>query len=131
MNVQLVRFLDDGDATAGTLLLDERRLCFSLEDTGKKQGDGIYRIPAGDYTIKKVISEKFGPTYTILGVPGHDLLRVHWGNSSLDTRGCVLTGFQLDMSSGLRLGMSKVAFRAFMIAMQDIPQAPFSIREKF
>ena len=51
----------------------------------------------------------------ILDVPGRTAIRIHWGNTTRDTDGCVMTGEKQD---GLTILGSKVAFDAFFVKLQ-------------
>lgn len=131
MKLSLVRFSDNGDATCGALLLCGAFFCLTLEDTGKITRAGVFKIPPGTYTAKRTVSEKFGECFTIEGVAGHDLLRMHWGNDAEDTEGCVLLGEALDMSKKPYIWHSRDAFKMFMDAMVGVDECPIEIKEVY
>lgn len=124
--LRVVRICDTGEATVGVLLFCGSFHCFTLEDTGLRTGARSFRIPEGTYKLVRCNSAKFGETFTVIGVPGHDLLRVHWGNSADDTEGCVLIGHALNMAESQKplILHSKAAFTMFMDAMAGIDECP-------
>ncbi|MGE4163859.1 MAG: DUF5675 family protein [Vicinamibacterales bacterium] len=102
IDLQLQRDPTEVYSTFGALRLDGRRLCFTLEDAIREVAGvpvdqwkvpGKTAIPAGRYPLTLVNSPRFGPaTFSLLGVPGFDLIRIHAGNSHGDTEGCILVG---------------------------------------
>lgn len=102
IDLLLLRDPTEVRTTFGALRLDGQRLCFTLEDAIREQAGvpvhewkvaGQTAIPAGRYPLTLVNSPRFGPdTFSLLGVPGFDLIRIHAGNSHDDTEGCILVG---------------------------------------
>lgn len=93
--------------TFGKLLADdEHQLCYTLEDEvretqGKPVSEwkirGATAIPSGRYQVTLEDSPKFGPdTITVNDVPGFDYIRMHSGNTEIDTDGCPLLGMEID-----------------------------------
>jgi hypothetical protein len=79
-------------------------------------------IPAGTYEIKILDSRKFGrPMPHLLSVPGHEAIEIHWGNTSKDTRNCLLTGRTRGTDF---VGESRLAFEALFAKLKD----PISIQ---
>lgn len=93
--------------TSGQLYVDGAYFCFTLEDKVREpkdgQGDvnkwkikGETAIPSGLYEIVLEFSPKFGSdTITLLKVPGFDKIRIHAGNTQLDTEGCIIVGYKV------------------------------------
>lgn len=88
---------------------------FSLEDEVRETAGevstwklaGITAIPQGRYELKMTWSPKFDRLMPELQkVPGFSSVRIHPGNSALDTEGCVLVGVQ---RSGVLLQDSRQA----------------------
>lgn len=89
-------------ATLSELFADGGKVCDVLEDPVREQlgvpvGNwkipGDTAIPAGTYDIRFERSARFGPqTLTVVGVPGFIGIRIHGGNTSKDTEGCLLPG---------------------------------------
>ncbi len=121
MRLILRRGPSSGVSTIGELFVAgsavERRLCWTLEDVVREiQGqpvstwkvDGETAIPAGSYAIGITYSPRFGRLMPLLrGVPGFAGVRIHAGNTSQDTEGCILVGLD---RSGDAILQSRAAF---------------------
>lgn len=93
-----------GGATIGKLHIDGVFACATLEDEVREiEGvpvlqwkiKGATAIPQGSYRVTLEPSPRFGPdTLTIHDVPGFQYIRMHAGNVSADTEGCILLGMQ-------------------------------------
>ena len=91
--------------TIGKLYIDDNYFCDTLEDTvrdlnkngifdnGEKKIKGKTAIPYGTYEIKWTYSPRFKKyTPQLMNVPSFEGIRIHSGNSSTDTEGCLLLG---------------------------------------
>ena len=91
--------------TIGKLYIDGKYFCDTLEDTvrdtnksgkfdnGEKKVKGKTAIPYGTYEIKWTYSPRFKKyTPQLMNVPSFEGIRIHSGNSSTDTEGCLLLG---------------------------------------
>lgn len=102
MNLLLQREPSVGDATLGKLYVNNEFICDILEDVIREQvgvpvaewkQHGKTAIPSGTYEIVLQDSPRFGPdTLTLTGVGGYKFIRIHAGNTSGDTEGCLLPG---------------------------------------
>lgn len=111
----MVREPSRGGATLSKLFLGTEFICDVLEDQVREipgrpvsewKVHGATAIPAGTYEIELRQSGRFGPdTMTLLDVPGFQYIRVHSGNYSEDTEGCLLPGVR---NSPTTVGQSKV-----------------------
>ena len=73
-------------AIIGDLFIDGRHECFTLEHEGRE-------IPIGSYPVVVTLSNRFRRLLPILcNVPGRSGIRIHAGNSSADSDGCILVG---------------------------------------
>ena len=77
----------------------ERYFCDTLEPTWRDYQNGAYKvkgrsaIPEGRYAVVISYSPKFEAWLPILlGVPKFSGIRIHAGNCSEDTEGCILVG---------------------------------------
>ena len=77
----------------------ERYFCDTLEPTWRDYKNGAYKvkgrsaIPEGRYAVVISWSPKFEAWLPILlGVPKFEGIRIHAGNCSEDTEGCILVG---------------------------------------
>lgn len=91
--------------TIGKLYIDDNYFCDTLEDTvrdlnkdgkfdnGEKKIKGKTAIPYGTYEIKWTYSPRFKKhTPQLMNVPSFEGIRIHSGNSSDHTQGCLLLG---------------------------------------
>lgn len=93
--VEVKRTFKGTEYTIGKLYIDGAYFCDTLEDvvrTGEKIA-GKTAIPAGTYKVKMTWSPRFKRYLPeILNVPNFSGVRIHAGNSALDTEGCILLG---------------------------------------
>jgi Steigviridae/Suoliviridae L,D-carboxypeptidase/transpeptidase len=74
-------------------------------------------IPAWRYQVKITPSLRFNrKTPELLHVPGFTGIRIHKGNTSADTEGCIILG--LDKVSKDFVGRSEIACNALMAKLQ-------------
>ena len=104
-------------STVGELSIDGVFECFVLEDvTRVEKITGKTAIPAGTYRVVVDMSTRFKRLMPhILDVPGFEGIRIHSGNTSADTEGCLLLGRVRGVDF---VGESKVAFAAFFTKLQ-------------
>jgi hypothetical protein len=69
-------------------------LCQTLEDPVREAGvkiAGETAIPSGSYRVTITMSTKFGKLLPLLAnVPNYSGIRIHPGNTTADTSGCIL-----------------------------------------
>ena len=94
MNLTLFRKFPAPDCIIGELYINGKFECFTLEDIERPlKIAGVTAIPRGHYEIVITFSARFGkPLPLLLNVPGFDGVRIHTGNTSTNTEGCVLVG---------------------------------------
>jgi hypothetical protein len=94
MKMKLVRNKGTIGFTEGKLYIDGVFECYTVEDQirdVKVQGETA--IPAGTYTVIMNMSQRFGIVMPLIeNVPGFTGVRIHSGNSSKDTEGCIIVG---------------------------------------
>lgn len=94
-NLKLVRRYKQ-DYTIGTLFIDDKYFCDTLED--KKMINGVKIpgescIPEGTYRVFINMSQRFKKlTPWLFCVPCFSGIRIHSGNTIFDTTGCILVG---------------------------------------
>ena len=123
MRLVLTRDLFGTTATLGTLRLygaldldghpiDDGAELFTCEDVDRgldasvtatltRKVKGQTAIPVGTYRVAVTMSERFKRRLPILlDVPGFAGIRIHPGNTSADTEGCILVGGKRDEANG-------------------------------
>lgn len=95
MNLTLARFEFTGNSTLGALYQESRYLCYVLEDAVRKEKVyGRTAIPSGRYQVEITWSDRFDKPLPLLAdVPLFTGIRIHPGNTSLHTDGCLLPGY--------------------------------------
>lgn len=126
MNLLLERIQLDPDVTIGTLSVDGDWRCWTLEDAvrevpGKPVADwkikGQTAIPRGTYAVQITQSARFGrPLPLLIGVDGFTGVRIHPGNTAIDTEGCILVGLDRFAKS---IGRSRAAFDPLFIEIRQ------------
>ena len=100
-------------STSGKLLVQRSGahgwtgVCYTLEDVVRAWPDqkvpGQTAIPPGLYRIQLSVSNRFAQILPeLLGVEGFEGVRIHSGNKSTDTEGCVLVGLDSGKDQILR-----------------------------
>ena len=90
---------DGNNSGLGQPLTKGLQICDTLEPTWRDYKNGAYKvkgrsaIPEGRYAVVISWSPRFKQWLPILlGVPKFDGIRIHAGNCSEDTEGCILVG---------------------------------------
>ena len=111
MKLQLKRIYLAPAYTIGKLSIDGVYFCDVLEDTVRPKGIKVFgqtAIPYGTYKVVVTMSERFKRELPlVLNVEGFDGIRIHPGNTSVDTHGCLLVGIN-DVKG--RVSNSKATF---------------------
>lgn len=106
MKLTLIRIANRPTYCIGKLYIDGEYFCDVIEDTDrgldnsmsveeilKKKIKGETAIPTGVYKIEITYSPKYKRMMPLLiGVKGYSGIRIHSGNTSKDTEGCLLVG---------------------------------------
>ena len=114
MKLELKRFEFGDTFTVGKFYIDGIYYCYSLEDKVREGAkvNGQTAIPTGTYPVIIDLSARFGKQLPhILGVPNFTGVRIHPGNTSKDTEGCILLG--TSWTGADFITNSKVAFNSF------------------
>lgn len=121
MELKLNRIFLGSSATIGELLVNDKHLCDTLEDRVRPEGEKVYgktAIPEGTYEVKLTHSPRFKKILPeILNVPNFSGIRIHTGNSSKDTEGCILVG-TWDGEKEDWVGNSRIAFDELMALLE-------------
>lgn len=118
MHLAMFREPSVGGATLSKLYKGLDYVCDILEDEvrelpGVPVADwkihGVTAIPSGCYEVEFQDSQRFGlNTLTLLDVPGYKYIRIHGGNTSADTEGCLLPGTR---NSSATVANSRIALQ--------------------
>ena len=101
----------------------------SVEDPWRNNEKFVSCIPAGTYKCQRVESPKFGNTFEICDVEGRDLILFHWGNTHVNTQGCVLVGEKFEPLNGVPAVLgSKDGFREFLAFVEGLDEFDVTIR---
>jgi hypothetical protein len=128
VNLELTRVKLGEEFTVGKLAVDGKFVCYTLEDKVREE-DGVpveqwkvyakTAIPKGTYPVTITMSNRFKTMLPLLGnVPGFTGVRIHTGNSSKDTEGCILVGAGWDGKSGW-ISSSAVAFAQLLPLLEN------------
>lgn len=122
MELKLNRIFLGSSATIGELYIDKKYIADTLEDRVRPEGEKVYgktAIPEGTYEVKLTYSPRFKKILPeILNVPNFSGIRIHCGNSSADSSGCVLVG-TWDGEKEDWIMDSKIAFNKLMSLLQS------------
>jgi hypothetical protein len=112
---------------AGKLYVDGDLFCHTLEDEVREvEGQPVEKwkikgktaIPRGKYRVDVTFSNRFKTMMPILlDVPGFEGVRIHAGNTSANTEGCVLVGNESGEDGFL--GDSRTAFANLFGVIKD------------
>lgn len=97
--------------TIGRLFVDGQYFCDTLEDKVRPDGVKVYgetAIPAGTYKVVITYSNRFKRMLPLLqNVPMFEGIRIHPGNTAVDTHGCLLVGINTEKG---KITQSKITF---------------------
>lgn len=122
MELKLNRIFLGSSATIGELYIDKKYIADTLEDRVRPEGEKVYgktAIPEGAYEMVLSYSPRFKKILPeILNVPNFTGIRIHCGNSSADSSGCILVG-TWDGEKEDWISDSKIAFNKLMSLLEE------------
>ena len=141
MKIELVRIAFKNTYTIGKLYVDGKYECDVLEDVDRgldssmseseileKKVKGQTAIPTGHYVINITYSPKYKRMMPLLlDVKGFSGIRIHSGNSSKDTEGCLLVGKNKQVGKVLE---SRDTYKRLFKMMQDQKEITIDITRK-
>lgn len=118
MKLTVKRGAPSSKSMIGELYVDGVYECLTLEDVPRATKiKGKTAIPAGTYNVIINRSNRFGVDLPLLlNVKGFEGVRIHPGNTDVDTDGCLLVG---STKSQDFIGNSKKTFAKLFAKMQE------------
>lgn len=94
MEIKVIRETFTEDSTIGKMYINDKYHCYTLEDKVRDvKVQNVTAIPKGRYEVIINFSNRFKQLMPLLlNVPNFEGVRIHWGNYSKDTEGCILVG---------------------------------------
>lgn len=127
MKLKLIRIFGTEGFTEGKLYIDDVFECYTVEDedrhleAGGVKVYGMTAIPKGTYEVVLSMSPGFKKVLPeVLNVPGFTGVRIHSGNSSKDSEGCILVGSSNDRNDDDWIGGSKAALSQLMAKLVTV-----------
>ena len=125
MKLKLIRQFGTEGFTEGKLYIDDVFECYAVEDEDRHLeagGTKVYgrtAIPKGSYEVVLSMSNRFKKLLPeVLNVPQFTGVRIHSGNSSKDSEGCIILGSTNDRDDDDWVGGSKIALTQFMAKLE-------------
>lgn len=124
MDLKLIRNEFTEISTIGELYINGKFFCYTLEDkdrfleAGGKKVKAQTAIPRGKYTLILSYSNRFKQFMPqITNVPFFEGIRIHSGNKSEHTEGCVLVGKTKAVDF---IGESKITYAALFSTLNKV-----------
>lgn len=119
MHLKLLRSTSADTSTEGKIYDDGAFECYSLEDTDRfLEDEGTIKInrqsaiPRGKYSLIISFSNRFQKDLIeVLNVSRFTGIRIHSGNSSEDTEGCIIVGSTNKLDDDNWIGGSRIALK--------------------
>lgn len=130
MEITVKRKFKGNNYTIGSLYIDDKYFCDTLEDIDRGLTDNMTdsyistvkvvdqtAIPAGSYKVTITYSNRFQKLLPLINnVKGFSGIRIHSGNTKEDTSGCILVGFNTKKGKVVN---SRVTFNKLFNILRD------------
>ena len=130
MKLTLVRIANRPTYCIGKLYIDGKWFCDTIEDTDrglcdemsekeilKRKIKGETAIPTGTYQVLITYSPKYKKQMPLVNnVKGYSGIRIHSGNTSKDTEGCLIVGKNKEIGKVLE---SRITYNALFKRLQQ------------
>lgn len=117
MKLKLKRKFQKAGFSEGKLYINDGFECYTVEDTDRHLESGGVKvqnqtaIPRGTYKVTISMSNRFKKfLIEVLDVPQFTGIRIHSGNSSKDTEGCIIVGSINARDDDDWVGGSRIAY---------------------
>lgn len=119
MILELKRKIFTDDSTIGELSIDGIFVCYTLEDKVRDAKiKNVTAIPYGKYEIAITFSNRFQQYMPLLlNVPEFEGVRIHSGNKSTETEGCILVGGTRSLNF---IGKSRVTYKTLFNKLKSV-----------
>lgn len=119
MILELKRKIFTDDSTIGELSIDGEFVCYTLEDKVRETKiQNVTAIPYGKYEVIINFSNRFQKYMPLLlNVPNYAGVRIHPGNKSGDTEGCILVGSSKSLNF---IGNSRTTYASLFARMKKV-----------
>ena len=129
----MIRIARKAEYTIGRLEDENgKKLCDTLEPIWRNYDGGELKIPKksaipeGTYRVVTTYSLRFRKYLPLLvGVPGFEGVRIHSGNTSRDTEGCILVGHNLQVGKVL---WSRITLEKLMKLIENEKESYLTIK---
>lgn len=117
MEIKVIRETFTDNSTIGRMFIDGKFHCYTLEDKVRDTKiQNVTAIPYGRYEVIINYSNRFKQLMPLLlNVPNFEGVRIHWGNYSKDTEGCILVGSTKGVDM---IGNSRKQYSLLMTALR-------------
>lgn len=130
MEITVKRKFKGNNYTIGSLYIDDKYFCDTLEDIDRGLTDNMTdsyistvkvvdqtAIPTGSYKVTITYSNRFQKLLPLINnVKSFSGIRIHSGNTKEDTSGCILVGFNTKKGKVVN---SRVTFNKLFNILQD------------
>lgn len=130
MEITVKRKFKGNNYTIGSLYIDDKYFCDTLEDIDRGLTDNMTdsyistvkvvdqtAIPTGSYKVTITYSNRFQKLLPLINnVKGFSGIRIHSGNTKEDTSGCILVGFNTKKGKVVN---SRVTFNKLFNILRD------------
>jgi hypothetical protein len=119
MKLRLVRNAPEKGAMTGSLFVNDQLFSSTIEDEPKRRKE-MHKtaIPSGTYEVVISWSNRFKMYMPLLlNVPYFQGIRIHSGNTTEDTSGCILVG---QYQSEKMIIKSRDTFKALMVRLRAV-----------
>lgn len=133
MQIEVIRNRRLKTCTIGEMYIDGEFFCYTLEDVVRESKiKHETAIPAGKYRVIINYSVRFRKLMPLLlDVPNFGGIRIHAGNTHLNTSGCILVGFVVSSEKILESRKAYDELYQRMRAVQAEMEIWITIREDF
>jgi len=122
VELTVVREPSKNGCTLGEMSVDGIHECWTCEDEIREvKIPGKTAIPQGRYRVVLTQSQRFKKVLPeLLNVPGFSGVRIHSGNTSEDTEGCILVGEEKGSDRVLRSREAMLELMAMLSGVMEV-----------